>query len=64
MCSHVLSIPLQSNQNRDVLTWKENNSQTFLIKSAYQVAIRLKEQLELNIPQLAGIELIVRKSGS
>ena len=47
MCSHVLSIPLQSNQNRDVLTWKENNSQTFSIKSAYQVAIMLKEQTRI-----------------
>lgn len=40
----ILSISLQDNPNRDVLMWKENNSQTFLVKFAYQVVIRLKEQ--------------------
>ena len=47
MCGHTLSINLQSNLNRDVLIWKENNSQTFLVKSAYQVTIRLKEQTRI-----------------
>lgn len=43
----ILSISLQDNPNRDVLMWKENNSQTFSVKFAYQVAIRLKEQTRI-----------------
>ena len=43
-CMEILSIPLQSNLTQDVLVWKENKSHSFLVKSAYQVAIRLQEQ--------------------
>ena len=39
----ILSIPLGNNSARDVLVWKENKSQTFTVKSAYQVACKLKE---------------------
>ena len=41
----ILSIPLQQNTaTRDVLIWKENKSQSFSVKSAYQVVKRMKEQ--------------------
>ena len=39
----ILSIPLGNNSACDVLVWKENKSQTFTLKSAYQVACKLKE---------------------
>ena len=39
----ILSIPLGSNSARDVLVWKENKSQTFIVKLAYEVACKLKE---------------------
>lgn len=42
-----ISISLQSNLNRDVLVWKENESQSFSVKSAYNVAIRLQEQTRI-----------------
>ena len=40
----ILSIPLQSNPTRDVLVWKGNKSHSFSVETAYQVAIRLREQ--------------------
>ena len=43
----IFSIPLQSNLIRHVLIWKENNSQTFSVNSAYQAVIRLKEQIQI-----------------
>lgn len=40
----IVSIPLQQNiTTRDVLIWKENKSQSFSMKSAYQVVMRMKE---------------------
>ena len=39
----IMSIPLQHNTaTRDVLIWKENKSQSFSVKSAYQVVQRMK----------------------
>ena len=43
----ILSIPLGSNSACDVLVWKENKSQTFTLKSAYQVACKLKEATQV-----------------
>ena len=40
----ILSIPLQSNPTHDVLVWKGNKSHSFSVESAYQVAIKLQEQ--------------------
>ena len=42
----ILSIPLESNLTRDELVWKENKSHSFSVKSAYQVAIKLQNQVE------------------
>ena len=48
----IMSIPLQQNTAaRDVLIWKENRSQSFSVKSAYQVVMRMKELTLSNIPQ-------------
>ena len=40
----ILQMPLSRSPSRDVLVWKENQAQTFSVKSAYQVAQRLREQ--------------------
>lgn len=41
----IMSISLQQNtMGRDVLVWKENQSQSFSVKSAYRIAIRMKEK--------------------
>ena len=40
----ILAIPLPRRYLHDVLIWKENKSQVFSVKSAYQVAIEMKEQ--------------------
>uniref|UniRef100_A0A7N2MMD7 Uncharacterized protein n=1 Tax=Quercus lobata TaxID=97700 RepID=A0A7N2MMD7_QUELO len=40
----ILQMPLSRLPSRDVLVWKENQAQTFSVKSAYQVAQRLREQ--------------------
>ena len=42
----ILSIPLQNNTARDSLIWKENGSKNFMVRSAYQVALRLKDKAE------------------
>ena len=40
----IMSIPLQQNTaTRDVLIWKESKSQSFSVKSAYQVVMKMKE---------------------
>ena len=40
----IMSIPLQQNTvGPYVLTWKETQSQSFSVKSAYHVTIRMKE---------------------
>ena len=38
----IMSIPLRQNTTRDVLIWKENKSHSFIVKSAYRVALRMK----------------------
>lgn len=40
----ILQIPLSSVSVRDKLVWKENQSQTFTVKSAFQIAQLLKNQ--------------------
>ena len=40
----IQQLPLPRLSSRDVLVWKENNSQKFIVKSAYQVAQWMKEQ--------------------
>ena len=39
----IMSMPLPRTNTRDVLIWKENKSQSFTVKSAYQVALTMKE---------------------
>lgn len=44
----IMPIPLQQNTaGLDVLVWKENQSQSFSMKSAYRVAIRMKEKTRI-----------------
>ena len=40
----IMAIPLALVAGRDKLNWKENRGKVFSIKSAYQVALRLKQQ--------------------
>ena len=40
----IMAIPLPRTATRDTLVWKENRNKTFTVKSAYQVALRMKEQ--------------------
>ena len=39
----ILAVPLLDRYRRDELVWKENKNQVFSFKSAYQVALRLKD---------------------
>ena len=39
----ILAIPLQQDTARDALIWKETKSGSFSVKSAYQVAIRMRD---------------------
>ena len=40
-CADILSVPLPNVQANDALVWKENKSNTFSVKSAYSVALRM-----------------------
>ena len=40
----IMAIPLAQVSGRDKLNWKENKGKVFSVKSAYQVALRLKQQ--------------------
>ena len=42
-CVVILAIPLNNTYSRDQWVWKENRSQSFFVKSAYQVALRLRQ---------------------
>lgn len=42
----ILAIPLTNLDTRDNLVWMENKSQQFSVRTAYQVALRLKQQPE------------------
>ena len=42
-----LAIPFCHNRSRDSLDWEENNKHEFTMKSAYQVAIRLCQQIDI-----------------
>ena len=41
-CESILALPLTHQNSHDKLIWKENRSQRFTVRSAYQVALRLK----------------------
>ena len=43
----IMAIPLPRTATRDTLVWKENQYKTFTVKSAYQVALRMKEQAQV-----------------
>ena len=43
----ILAILLPRSFTRDTLVWKETKSHTFLVKSAYQVVVRMKEQIQV-----------------
>ena len=43
----IMSTPLRRTNTRDVLIWKENKSQSFTVKPAYQVAFRMKETTQI-----------------
>lgn len=40
----ILALPLNNIQAKDSLKWMENKSRTFLVKTAYHVALQLKQQ--------------------
>ena len=40
----LLAIPLSRTSLRDTLIWKENDTNTFTVKTTYHVALRMKEQ--------------------
>ena len=40
----ILQMPLSRLSSRDKLVWKENRSQSFSVKTAYQVALRMGQQ--------------------
>ena len=40
----ILQVPLSRLSSRDKLAWKENRSQCFSVKTAYQVALRMGQQ--------------------
>ena len=41
----ILAIPLCRNRSRDSLVWKENSKHEFTVKTAYKVAMRLRQQM-------------------
>ena len=43
----IMAIPLQQDTARDVLIWKETKSGSFSVKSAYQVAIRMRDTIRI-----------------
>ena len=43
----ILEIPLCRNRSRDSLVWKENNKHEFTVKTAYKVAMRLRQQMDI-----------------
>ena len=44
----ILAIPLSMTASQDKLIWKENSAKLFTVKSAYQVALKLKEKNRLS----------------
>ena len=40
----ILAIPLSMTASPDKLIWKENSAKLFTVKSAYRVALKLKEK--------------------
>ena len=40
----ILAIPLSMTASQDKLIWKENSAKLFTVKSAYQIALKLKEK--------------------
>ena len=42
----ILAIPLPMTTSRDKLLWKENSANMFTVRSAYQVALKLKESVQ------------------
>ena len=45
-CDEIMAIPLSRDRQRDTLIWKENRKHEFSVKSAYRVALRLKQGVE------------------
>ena len=43
----ILAIPLCRNRSRDSLVWKENSKHEFTVKIAYKVAMRLRQQTDI-----------------
>ena len=41
-CKQILSLPLNHLDSQDTLVWTENKANTFSVKTAYRVALRLK----------------------
>ena len=41
-CAQILALPLNHLNSQDTLTWTKNKTQKFSVKSAYQVALKLK----------------------
>ena len=42
-----MAIPLPRTPIWDTLVWKENRNKVFIVKFAYQVALRMKEQAQV-----------------
>ena len=40
----ILQMPLSRLSSRDILVWKENRSQSFCVKTTYQVTLRMGQQ--------------------
>ena len=59
----ILQIPLSSVLVRDKLVWKENQSQTFTVKSVFQIAQRLKNQSRVEYSRVGSQRKIWKKSG-
>ena len=41
-CEEILATPLNNVNSRDVLVWKENRAKKFTVRTAYRIAVRLK----------------------
>nr|POF00833.1 uncharacterized protein CFP56_73704 [Quercus suber] len=41
-CEEILGMPLNNVNSRDVLVWKENRAKKFTMRTAYRIAVRLK----------------------
>lgn len=55
-CEDILAVPLNQLSSPDKLIWKENRTHSFLVRTAYQVALRLKipHQAEHSSVQVQG----------